>query len=159
MKTMNKSLTAAVCAIPLLAGSALAQTRAVLIQNLDESIRAPYQEAAFVNCNTFQCTLFFPAVPAGRRRTVEQVSCSIFLPSGTAEGRMQSLELSFQDRRPVRAYLPYAANPGSSILFTSNAATLLFFNAGDAPRVDASSVAGAIASMSCTLSGREIAVP
>ena len=72
---------------------------------------------------------------------------------------VQNLSLNEASFRTARAFLPMTTSPASSQQFVSNTPTLLIFNAGETPRVDAFSVGGKIDTLLCTLMGREIAIP
>jgi len=69
----------AVCATP-----AAAQTRAALVQNIDEPGRNPYQEAVFSSCIGSQfCNFNYSAVPAGKRLVLTQITGYIDVAAGT----------------------------------------------------------------------------
>src|SRR5713101_6940805 len=56
----------------------------VLVRNLDEPARNPYQEAIFATCTGSQfCNFDFSAVPAGMRLTVTNISGFVDVTNGT----------------------------------------------------------------------------
>lgn len=67
------------CPLPV-----LAQTRAALVQSIDEPARNPYQEVQFnVTCrNTLVCSFNFAAVPAGKRLVVTHIAGYVDTSSG-----------------------------------------------------------------------------
>lgn len=144
-------ITAAVLA--LAAGPVFAQ-RAVLVQNVDDSLRNPYQERQTVFCNLF-CQLAFSPVPVGRRRVVEYASCRTTVPEGSV------LEVVLSNPGPSAfIYLPLLRSPATSQVFFANGATQVFFEAGEAPVVTSSALSpGRISFLQCTLTGREITLP
>lgn len=141
-------ITAAVLA--LAAGPVFAQ-RAALVQNVDDSLRNPYQERQTVFCNLF-CQLAFSPVPAGRRRVVEYASCRTTVPEGSV------LEVILANLGPAAfVYLPLQRSPATSQVYFANGATQLFFEAGEAPSVTSGALSpGRISFLQCTLTGREI---
>ena len=69
----------ALCALP-----AQAQTRAALVQSVDERGRNPYQEAVFSSCSGSQfCNFNYSAVPAGKRLVLTHISGYIDVAGGT----------------------------------------------------------------------------
>ncbi len=146
-----------VLALALLPPASVFAQKAALVQNIDDGIRAPYQAAASASgCNyPGNCAIVFPAVPAGHRHMIEQISCYVSLKAG---GSLNApLFLSSQAFRAERAYL--APQWVASLTYISNAPALLYYEAGEQPRVDAYSAGGAYSSFSCTLSGRDVTVP
>ncbi len=141
--------------LALAAGPVFAQ-RAVLVQNTDDSLRSPYQEFQRNACNGNLCTVTFSSVPAGRRRVVEYVSCKT-----ATQGTTRQLVL-FTTASQAQTWLPITAGNGDAGSFFSSVPTLMFYEAGDAPRVF-TLTAGVTSTQSmaidCTLSGREITVP
>ena len=145
-------ITAAVLA--LVAGPVFAQ-RAALVQNVDDSLRTPYQERVTVSCSLF-CQANFSPVPAGRRRVVENASCRTQVPEGSV------LEVVLLNSSGLAAfvYLPLQRSPATSQLYFANGATQLFFEAGETPIVTSGALSpGRISSLQCTLTGREITLP
>lgn len=70
------------CATAIQLPSNAQAQRAAIVQNNDGVARSPYKEAASnstpcLPTSTFSCGVGFSAVPAGRRRVVETVSCLI----------------------------------------------------------------------------------
>lgn len=149
----SAAITAA--ALAMTAGPALAQ-RAALVANIDDSLRNPYQEFQRNGCNGNLCTVTFSSVPAGRRRVVEFVSCKT-----ETQGTTRQLVL-FSTASQAQTWLPITAGNGDPGSFFSSVPTLMFYEAGDAPRVftfTAGVTSTQAMGIACTLSGREITAP
>ncbi len=57
--------------------------RAALVQDADSDARSPYQEGVVTSCAfAGDCAMVFSAVPPGKRRVIEQVSCLIEVTGG-----------------------------------------------------------------------------
>lgn len=152
-RSWSAAITAA--ALTLTAGPALAQ-RAAMVANIDDSLRSPYQEYQRNACNGNLCTVTFSTVPAGRRRVVEFVSCRTL-----TQGTTRQLVL-LTTANQAQTWLPITAGNGDPGSFFSSVPTLMFYEAGDAPKVF--TFTGGVTStqgmaIDCTLSGREITVP
>lgn len=138
--------------VALAAGPAFAQ-RAALVQNVDDSLRNPYQETMAISCSP-ACHLTFSPVPAGRRRVVENVSCRTTIPEGGL------LEVTLSNPPHATVYLPLQRSPATSLVYFANAATQVFYEAGEAPVVTSGALSpGRVTFLSCTLTGREVTVP
>jgi len=78
-------LAAAGMMFSLIADKAVAQIRAVLMKNVDEPGRMPYQhevDTSAAECFPFICFIDFPAVPAGKRLVVQHVTAAVFVAAG-----------------------------------------------------------------------------
>jgi hypothetical protein len=139
------------------AQAAVAAPRAALVQIVDDSAHSPYQEGGLSNC-TFAgvCTVLFGTVPAGHRRTVEHMSCSVYLPAPGALRYVALLANTFSFPRDFFAFTRSPADPAQSFV---NSPTLLHFEAGEAPLAYAFAEGQAIQELFCTVSGRDILVP
>lgn len=142
-------ITAAVLAVT--AGPVFAQ-RAALVQNIDDSLRNPYQEVKSMLCSV-SCTLEFSKVPPGRRRVVENVSCRTTSTSPIAE-----VALLANPDHSGRVFIPVERSLTGGVFYYARLATQYFYAAGEAPLVTSVGEAP-VGSLWCTLSGREIAVP
>jgi len=81
MRLTNAAAVAAMLLLAMFAAvlaprNAAAQTRAALVQNVDEPGRSPYQESASAVCFA-TCTITFSAVPAGMRLVVTHINGSM----------------------------------------------------------------------------------
>ena len=152
MMTMTRSLPAAVCAALLLLTSGAFAQKAALVQEINDGARVPYQQSLFAsNCNfAGDCAVVFPAVPSGHRVVVENISCFASLVAGALVG---PFTLGSQTFRNARVFVPAVAMGNSS--YAANASTLLYYEAGEQPRVDTYSSA-AYSSFICTLTGRDV---
>ena len=162
---MNPSAAAACVALALgtlPASPASAQTRAALVQDVDEPSRHAYWDNADTRnfdgaCTGNYCVATYPAVPAGIRRVIENVSCV------AVQGADPILYLELNTQSPytrTRLYFGAAPNVAGSNQLFANLRTLAYFSAGDQPAVFAytQSSNGPIA-LKCTLAGHDVAVP
>ena len=142
----------------MLAGAASAQTRPALVQDVDSDARAPWQEAQVVACQfAGDCAMTgFTTVAAGRRRVIEYVTCIISMTGGS--GVVQTLSLNATSFRTPRAFFPTTAAPATPGTYIGGGTTLIYFNAGETPRLDAFTSLPA-SQIICTMTGREVAVP
>ena len=86
--TSRASSVIAVCALCIVGAigttPAVAQTRAALVQNVDEPGRNPYQETQFTICGGPQnCNFTFAVVPSGKRLVLTHVSGFVDVRGGT----------------------------------------------------------------------------
>ena len=118
-RTMNRSMTQALCAIAVLCSSisitpAALAAKAVLVQSADEPGRAPYQQTlqfeyhapqcpALLATVTPYCVASFPAVPEGMRLVVTYVSAD-FAQTEDREG--PRVKLGFNANRDSAVDLP-----------------------------------------------------
>jgi hypothetical protein len=144
-------------AVPAAKTLAATTVRAAQVQIADDEAHAPYQEGNVTNC-TFAgaCTVAFSTVPAGHRRTVEHMSCSVYLPSPGTLRYVALLANSFSFPRDFFAFTRSPADPAQSFV---NSPTLLHFEAGEAPLAYAFADGQAIQEIFCTVSGRDIVLP
>jgi hypothetical protein len=127
---------AVVAACVLCAQPALAQTRAALVQSVDEPGRSPYQETlSDLSCRgTTVCSFNFTTVPAGKRLVLTHISGYVDTGVGTLpNGFVQS---SFGGSQ--YATLPFTGVRGpNSALGTRifvNHGVQAFFGPGETPR-------------------------
>jgi hypothetical protein len=135
-----------------------AQTvRAAQVQIVDDEAHSPYQEGGLSNC-TFAgaCTVFFSAVPAGHRRLVEHLSCSVYVPS---PGVLRYVALLADTFALPRDFFPFTRSPADSAQSFVNSPTLLNFSAGEKPVAYTFADGGPIQELFCTVSGRDIVSP
>jgi hypothetical protein len=131
--------------------------RAAQVQIADDSAHAPYQEGGLTNC-TFAgvCTVLFSVVPAGHRHVVEHFSCSVYVP---APGVPRYVALLSNQFSLPRDFSPLSRSPADPAQWFVNNATLLHFEAGEAPVAYAFADSGPIQELFCTVSGRDILLP
>ncbi len=136
-----------------LSGTASAQ-RATLTQDTESDARSPYQEGIFHSCPyAGDCAMLFSPVAAGKRRVIEYVSC-VFAVTGGAG--VQTVSLNSQGFRNARGFFQIQSSAYAPGTFIVNSPTLLYFNAGEIPRIDAYTSGGTVSDAVCTLTGREI---
>ena len=146
-------LSAVAIVLLAVAGPAPAQ-RAALTQDTDDDSRVPYQEGIFPSCPfAGDCAMVYSPVPAGKRRVIEYISCAIFVTGGFG---VQTVSLNSQGFRNARGFFPITTNGYAPGTFIVNSPTLLYFNAGETPRIDAYTSGGTVSTAVCTLTGREI---
>ena len=131
--------------------------RAAQVQITDDTAHAPYQEGGFSEC-TFAgvCTVSFAVVPAGHRHVIEHFSCSIYVP---APGILRYVALLSNQFSLPRDFSPLSRSPADPAQWFVNNATLLHFEAGEAPVAYAFADSGPIQELFCTVSGRDIVLP
>lgn len=146
----------AVCLLALSLSPALAQ-KAIITQDVDQPGRNPYQEAQLTNCNAAgDCPLTYGAVPSGRRRVIEWVNCEADVVPGAA---LIGINLGYQAPTLARAALPFTPIPSMPSRLIANAGVLMYFNAGDQPRIDGLTINGGMLFLLCTISGHDIVSP
>ncbi len=131
--------------------------RAAQVQVVDDSAHAPYQEGGLSNC-TFAgvCTVLFSVVPAGHRHVIEHFSCSVYVP---APGVPRYVALLSNQFSLPRDFSPLSRSPADPAQWFVNNATLLHFEAAEAPVAYAFADSGPIQELFCTVSGRDIVLP
>lgn len=141
-------------AIALSTASAAWAQKAALVQDIDDNVRVPYQQFSVgYNCNfAGNCAALFPVVPPGHRVVVETLSCVALLTGGTL---FLPIYLSGPANQ-VQIFVPPV--PIGASRYTANLNTLVYFNSGEQPRIDAYS-SGPYSNFSCTLTGRDVTLP
>jgi hypothetical protein len=121
---------------------ALAQTRAALVKNVDEPGRAPYQHTVDFSpgeCTTPSfCIVEFPAVPAGKRLVVENIT----VYAAVAEGGAPTL-LAFGDLFVTNQGNRYVLAPAFTQSMTAFGSTFhaldravrVYYEPGEIPKV------------------------
>ncbi len=145
----NLRTLAAIGALALgasLAGPATAQVRAALVKNVDEPGRAPYQAQVEFNANSgcggaSACNFVtFPAVPAGKRLVVQQLTILVGVVS---PGQPTLLAFSNSpgctncgNRALVSGWVNTGQTPGlSTFYWTVDRPVFVFYEAGETPQV------------------------
>lgn len=127
------ALSLALCT--LVAVPAQAQTRAALVQNIDEPGRSPYSELKGENCMATQhCRLQFSAVPAGKRLVVTYISGYTHVAAGT----LPDLALVSWTATPKPTQLHMTAVHGATfgsagVRMYFNQTVTAYFEPGDIP--------------------------
>jgi hypothetical protein len=131
--------------------------RAALVQIADDRAHGAYQEGGLANC-TFAgvCTVSYSPVPAGHRRLVEHMSCSVYVPS---PGIVRYVALLANTFALPRDFFPMTRSPADPAQWFVNSPTLLSFAAGESPVAYAFADNGPIQELFCTISGRDIVLP
>ncbi len=128
--------------LPALAGliaSAQAQVRPTMVRSVDEPARVPYSSFLAPTCPfTNQCTATFPAVPAGKRLRLTQVSMIFFFSNGSGFFMLHKSPTEYALAWPVSAF----NGAYYSALFSSNQAVDLVYEAGEAPTLEFGQNAG-----------------
>lgn len=113
LRNFPAALTLVVAAVATLGTApALAQTRAALVQSVDEPGRSPYQETiANIACrNTTVCSFSFSAVPAGKRLVVTNIAGYV----DTSSGGLPNCFLSSGFGGSAYASLPFSGVRGAN---------------------------------------------
>ena len=112
---------------------AAAQTRAALVQNVDEQGRNPYQEHIDAVCNIY-CIVSFNQVPAGMRLVVTHVNLTVDTLGGTTVPRVLFESNSVGRTFAVMA-LPVARGTalGGTYQMIANEDVLAYFGPGEQP--------------------------
>jgi len=138
---------------------AYAQVRAALVQNRDEVGRNFYFVNASCSTVTFgYCQLDFPAVPAGKRLIVKQVSA---LQAMGALNSIQSIDLRTKNHQ-IGAFLTPKAMPANNstlAYYAENESVLVNFDAGDQPEFIVFTNSSANFTSVVTLTGYMIDIP
>ena len=131
--------------------------KAAQVQIVDDDAHGAYKEGVFNFCNTSGvCIAQFSTVPAGHRRLVEHLSCSVHVPTTGALRYVAFLATSYTAPRDWMPYTRSAADAGQYFI---NSATLFPFEAGETPMVYADSDLAPIDDLTCTATGRDIVLP
>ena len=143
-------------AVPL-----VAQVRAAIVQDRDSKARNLYQavDSCFNVANP--CVIAFPAVPAGKRLIIEQVSALATLPTAAA-GTIDMIELRGANGSNVFQFLPVVpsiGNFGGQVQYATNQTVLAAYDAGQVPQVDAFVASGATFTVLASISGYMIDIP
>jgi hypothetical protein len=139
------------------AASATTTPRAALVQIIDDQAHAAYQEGAFSGCTIAGvCTASFSAVPAGRRRLIENISCSVY---AAAPGSLRYVAFLANSFTAPRMFLPITRSPADSGQYFVNGPALFSFAAGEMPLIYAFADGTPIQDLTCTIFGREISAP
>jgi hypothetical protein len=128
--------------------------KAAQVQIADDEAHAPYKEGVFSGCTVAGvCTVAFSAVPAGHRRIVEHLSCSVYVASSGALRYVAFLASNFT---APREFYPYTRSVADAGQYFVHAPTLFPFEAGETPLVYAFADAQPIQELTCTATGRDI---
>ena len=133
-----KSVVPAAVAMACVIGAppALAQTRAALVQSVDEPARNPYQETqSNTTCRgTTVCAFEFATVPAGKRLVVTHISGYV----DTGAGALPNGFLSSSFGGSQYATIPFTGvrgpTSGLGVRTFINHGVLAYFGAGETPR-------------------------
>ena len=131
--------------------------KAAQVQIVDDDAHGAYKEGVFTSCSIAGvCTVMFSAVPAGHRRLVEHLSCSIYVSTTGALRYVAFLANSFTAPRDFMPYTRSAADAGQYFV---NSPTLFPFEAGEAPLIYAFADSSPIQELTCSATGRDIVLP
>jgi hypothetical protein len=134
--------------------AATTAVRAAQVQIVDDQAHAPYKEGVFSGCTIAGvCTVTFSVVPAGHRRIVEHLSCSVYVANSGALRYVAFLANSFT---PPREFYPYTRSVADAGQYFVHAQTLFPFEAGETPLVYAFADSQPIQELTCTATGRDI---
>ena len=144
---------AAVTAVP----AATTAPKAAQVQIVDDDAHGAYKEGVFTSC-TFAgvCTVNFSTVPAGHRRLVEHLSCSIYVSTTGALRYVAFLAGSFT---APRDFVPYTRSAADAGQYFVNASEMFPFDAGETPLIYAFADTSPIQDLTCTITGRDIVLP
>ena len=93
----------AVGASTLAVTTAATAVKAAQVQIVDDEAHAPFKEGVFATCSIAGvCTVPFSTVPAGHRRIVEHLSCSVYVSTTGALRYVAFLANSFTPPPPTR---------------------------------------------------------
>ena len=144
---------AAVTAVP----AATTAPKAAQVQVVDDDAHGAYKEGVFTTCAVAGvCTVAFSAVPAGHRRLVEHLSCSIYVATTGALRYVAFLANSFT---APRDFVPYARSAADAGQYFVNGPEMFPFDAGETPLVYAYADSAPIQDLTCTITGRDIVLP
>jgi hypothetical protein len=134
----------------------MAQVRAALVQDRAAEGRNLYQAVNRCNHSPDPCVITFPAVPAGKRLIVKQVSA---LASMAEANSLVSIQLRGAS---VFQFLPLVASPGNftnQFDYTASGSVLASYDASQAPNVDAFAATGNPFTVVASISGYMIDIP
>ena len=134
----------------------MAQVRAALVQDRDSVGRNLYQSVNNCSNVTNPCVIAFPAVPAGQRLIITQVSALLIMPPGVTP---LNAELRGAN---VFQFLPAIATPGNfagESDYVVNQTVLASYDAGQSPEVAVFVPSPSAFSAEASISGYMIAIP
>lgn len=144
-------------ATPLATPAATAPVKAAQVQVVDDDAHAAYKEGVFTGCTLAGvCTVAFSSVPAGHRRLVEHLSCSVYVSTTGALRYVAFLANSFT---APRDFVPYTRSAADAGQYFVHAPMMFPFEAGETPLVYAYADTSPIQDLTCTITGRDILVP
>ena len=134
----------------------MAQVRAALVQDRDNVGRNLYQQVNSCNGVVNPCVINFPAVPAGQRVVITQVSALLVLPTGVAP---LNAELRGAG---VFQFLPAIAVPANfsgESDYVVNQTVLASYDAGQVPEVAVFVPSSSAFTALASISGYMITIP
>ncbi len=159
MPPINPAATARASAVRPAAAFAPAATavKAAIVQSVDDDAHGPYKEGVFASCTVAGvCTVAFSTVPAGHRRIVEHLSCSLYVSTTGALLYVAFLANSFAAPREFTPYTRSAADAGQYVV---DVPTVFPFEAGETPLIYAYADTSPIQDLTCTVMGRDVLAP
>lgn len=137
---------------PLATPAVTVPVKAAQVQVVDDAAHAACKEGVFTGCSAAGvCT-----VPAGHRRLVEHLSCSIHVSTTGALRYVAFLANSFSAPRDFVPYTRSAADAGQYFVHVPE---MFPFDAGETPLIYAYADMSPIQDLTRTISGRDILVP
>lgn len=131
--------------------------KAAQVQIVDDEAHGAYKEGVFTGCSLAGvCTVLFSPVPAGHRRLVEHLSCSIYVSTTSALRYVAFLANSFT---APRDWMPYTRSAADAGQYFVNSAAMFPFESGETPMIYAYADAAPIQDLTCTATGRDIVLP
>jgi len=131
--------------------------KAAAVQVVDDEAHGAYKEGVFTSCSIAGvCTVSFSTVPAGHRRLVEHLSCSIYVPTTSALRYVAFLADSYT---APRDWMPYTRSAADAGQYFVNSPALFPFEAGETPLVYTFADAAPVQDLTCTATGRDIVLP
>jgi hypothetical protein len=130
-------------------------------QDVDNAARNFYQATSSTGGCSGTCVVTFPAVPAGKRLIVQQVS-SLVTIAVTGATPPADVELRDSTGSLVFQFLPVVATPGNfgaQTQFTAHAGVLASYDSSQIPTVDAFIPSNQPYSLLATVSGHMINFP
>lgn len=134
----------------------MAQVRAALVQDRDAVGRNLYQAVLSCNNTNNPCVITFPAVPAGKRLIITQVSAIARMAEATS---MVSIQLRGGS---VFQFVPVVATPnnfGGEFEYVANGTVLAGYEATETPNIDAFAATSNPFTVLASISGYMIDIP
>ncbi|MDO9315012.1 MAG: hypothetical protein Q7T97_10750 [Burkholderiaceae bacterium] len=148
-QTVPAAVALAVAAVGALSAlPAAAQTRAALVQSVDEPGRNPYQETlSDLACRgTTVCSVNFATVPAGKRLVVTHISGYIDTAAGTPPNGFLSSSFGGSAYATVPFTGVRGPNGNLGTRYFINNEVLAYFGVGESPRATMQALGGDTAS-------------
>lgn len=141
----------------LAAPAVTATVRAAQTQVVDDDAHGAFKEGVFTTCTSpGVCTVSFSPVAAGHRRLVQHLACSVYV---AAPGALRYVAFLANSFTVPREFAPYTRSVADAGQYFVDVPTTFPYEAGESPLIYAYADGTPIQDLTCTIMGRDIALP